>query len=178
LSGAGLDPIFRAERNRDSLMNIGQAAKASGVSAKMIRYYEAIGLIPAADRTESGYRTYGANEVHTLKFVRRARDLGFSVEEIGELVALWNDRERASADVKTIALKHIEDLDRRARELEEMSETLRRLATTCHGDHRPDCPIIESLADPAASESPARTLRGFGAKKIAAQPHRFPARVR
>ncbi|HEX4742894.1 MAG TPA: Cu(I)-responsive transcriptional regulator [Caulobacteraceae bacterium] len=159
-------------------MNIGQAAKASGVSAKMIRYYEAIGLIPAADRTEAGYRTYGANEVHTLKFVRRARDLGFSVEEIGELVALWNDRERASADVKTIALKHIEDLDRRARELKEMSETLRRLAMSCHGDDRPDCPIIESLADTGPPKSQAPAPRGFGATKIAAQPHRHTARVR
>lgn len=175
---AGLDPIFRGRKHRDDRMNIGQAAKASGVSAKMIRYYEAIGLIPAADRTESGYRTYGPNEVHTLKFVRRARDLGFSVEEIGELVALWNDRGRASADVKTIALRHIEDLDRRARELEEMSETLRRLARSCHGDDRPDCPIIESLADPAPSKSPAPAPRGFGATKIAAQPHRLPARVR
>ncbi|HEY2051406.1 MAG TPA: Cu(I)-responsive transcriptional regulator [Caulobacteraceae bacterium] len=159
-------------------MNIGQAAKASGVSAKMIRYYEAIGLIPAADRTGSGYRTYGSNEVHTLKFVRRARDLGFSVEEIGELVALWNDRDRASADVKSIALKHIDDLDRKVLELKEMSETLRRLAMTCHGDDRPDCPIIESLSEPAPANSPAPGLRGFGATKIATQPRRQPARVR
>ena len=144
-------------------MNIGQAAAASGVSAKMIRYYESIGLIPAADRTEAGYRAYGPKDVHTLKFVRRARDLGFSVGEMAELVALWNDRDRASADVKAVALRHIADLDRKARELQAMSETLKHLAMTCHGDDRPDCPIIDSLAGPEPSAAP-RGAHGVGAR--------------
>lgn len=142
-------------------MNIGQAAAASGVSAKMIRYYEQIGLIPEADRTEAGYRTYGPRDVHTLRFVRRARDLGFSVEEMAELVALWNDRDRASADVKAVALKHIADLDRKARELQAMSDTLRHLAMTCHGDDRPDCPILDSLADPKPPAASELKPRGF-----------------
>jgi MerR family transcriptional regulator, copper efflux regulator len=153
-------------------MNIGQASKASGVSAKMIRYYESIGLIPAADRTEAGYRVYGPSDVHILSFVRRARDLGFSVEEMTELVALWRDRSRASADVKSLALRHVADLDRKARELREMSETLRRLAMSCHGDDRPECPIIESLANPERSEAPASALHGFGMKRMVAPTHR------
>lgn len=143
-------------------MNIGEAAAASGVSAKMIRYYESIGLIRAADRTQAGYRTYGSADVHTLKFVRRARDLGFSVQEMVELLALWNDRDRASADVKAVALRHIADLDRKAHELQEMSDALRRLAMTCHGDERPDCPILESLANSEPSAGAARAVHGFG----------------
>jgi Cu(I)-responsive transcriptional regulator len=127
-------------------MNIGQAAKASGISAKMIRYYEAIGLIGSAERTAAGYRTYGASDVHTLRFIRRARDLGFSVEQMGDLLALWRDRSRASADVKAIALTHIEELDRKAQALKEMSRTLKHLADHCHGDTRPDCPILEEFA--------------------------------
>lgn len=154
-------------------MNIGQAAKASGVSAKMIRYYESIGLVPAAARTDAGYRSYGEREIHTLRFIRRARDLGFSADQMTELVALWSDRGRASADVKVIALRHVEELDRKARALQEMSETLKHLAQTCHGDHRPDCPIIESLAEGSASEPASRTLHGFGVGKVEAS-----ARVR
>src|SRR5918995_5584226 len=127
-------------------MNIGQAAEASGVSAKMIRYYESIGLIPKTVRTEAGYRVYSDKDVHTLGFVRRARDLGFSVEQIAELVALWRDRDRASTDVKRIALEHVDILERKARELQEMAATLRHLAKHCHGDERPECPIIEGLA--------------------------------
>jgi Cu(I)-responsive transcriptional regulator len=127
-------------------MNIGQASKASGISAKMIRYYEAIGLIGSAERTAAGYRTYGASDVHTLRFIRRARDLGFSVEQMGDLLALWRDRSRASADVKAIALTHIEELDRKAQALKEMSQTLKHLADHCHGDTRPDCPILEEFA--------------------------------
>jgi Cu(I)-responsive transcriptional regulator len=127
-------------------MNIGQAAKASGISAKMIRYYEAIGLIGSAERTAAGYRTYGASDVHTLRFIRRARDLGFSVEQMGDLLALWRDRSRASADVKAIALTHIEELDRKAQALQDMSRTLKHLAEHCHGDTRPDCPILEEFA--------------------------------
>ena len=127
-------------------MNIGQAAKASGISAKMIRYYEAIGLIGSAERTAAGYRTYGASDVHTLRFIRRARDLGFSVEQMGDLLALWRDRSRASADVKAIALTHIEELDRKAQALQDMSRTLKHLAEHCHGDTRPDCPILDDMA--------------------------------
>ncbi len=127
-------------------MNIGQAAKATGISAKMIRHYEAIGLLPAADRTEAGYRVYGGPEVHTLRFIRRARDLGFSIEQMRVLLALWQDRSRASADVKALALEHIGMLEEKARALREMSETLRKLADTCHGDGRPECPIIEEFA--------------------------------
>ena len=128
-------------------MNIGQAAEASGISAKMIRYYESIGLIPETIRTEAGYRVYSDNDVNTRSFVRRARDLGFSVEQIAELVALWRDRDRASTDVKRIAHEHVEILERKAREVQEMAATLKHLAKHCHGDERPECPIIEGLAN-------------------------------
>lgn len=127
-------------------MNIGEAAKASGVNAKMIRHYESIGLIPQAERTEVGYRVYSQQAVWTLKFVRRARDLNFSMEQIRELLALWGDKERSSGDVKRLALKHVEALERRMRELREMTQTLRHLAHCCQGDDRPDCPIIEDLS--------------------------------
>ncbi len=144
-------------------MNIGQAAAASGVSAKMIRYYESIGLIPKAVRSEAGYRHYSDADVHTLRFIRRARDLGFSVEQIGELVGLWRDRERASADVKRIALEHVDALERKAAALQAMSRTLRHLAACCQGDARPDCPILDELADPAANDPrPAREPSRFG----------------
>ncbi|RAP65205.1 Cu(I)-responsive transcriptional regulator [Achromobacter sp. HZ01] len=126
-------------------MNIGEAAKSSGISAKMIRYYESIGLIGPAVRTDSGYRVYSEHDLHTLRFVRRARDLGFSVEQMNELLALWKDRSRASADVKRIALQHVDDLERKAEALREMAATLKHLARTCHGDQRPDCPILEGL---------------------------------
>ncbi|OZI22623.1 Cu(I)-responsive transcriptional regulator [Bordetella genomosp. 7] len=131
-------------------MNIGQAAKACGISAKMIRYYESIGLIGPATRTESGYRVYGDADLHTLRFIRRARDLGFSVEQMHELLALWRDRNRASADVKRIALDHVAGLERKAAELQQMADTLRHLAQHCHGDGRPTCPIIDELGGPAA----------------------------
>ena len=127
-------------------MNIGMAAKASGVSAKMIRYYEATGLIPQAGRTGSGYRAYTDKDVHKLRFVRRARDLGFSVEQIGTLLKLWEDRSRSSSDVKRVALAHVESLRERALRLEEMAATLQHLADHCRGNDRPDCPIIEELA--------------------------------
>ncbi len=127
-------------------MNIGEAAAASGVSAKMIRYYEQIGLIASAARTEAGYRVYAADDVHTLGFIRRARELGFSVEEMTELLALWRDRSRASADVKRIALKHVEELEARMQKLREMADTLHHLAENCHGDARPHCPILHRLA--------------------------------
>lgn len=126
-------------------MNIGEAAKASGVSAKMIRYYESIGLIPAAGRTGSGYRVYSATEVQLLRFIRRSRDLGFPVDRIEELLALWQDRSRQSADVKRLALEQIDGLERRVREMQGMIDTLRHLADACCGDHRPDCPILADL---------------------------------
>ena len=145
-------------------MNIGSAARASGVSAKMIRYYESIGLIPKAARSESGYRHYTEADVHTLRFIRRARDLGFSVERIGELLALWHDTSRASADVKQVALAHVEVLETKARELMAMSRTLRHLAETCHGDARPHCPILDDLAasTPAPAKSRGRSSARFG----------------
>jgi MerR family transcriptional regulator, copper efflux regulator len=126
-------------------MNIGQAAEASGVSAKMIRYYEQIGLIEPPARSQSGYRVYAEPNVHTLRFVRRARSLGFSVEETGALLALWRDRSRASADVKTLALKHVAELEEKAAALQAMAATLRHLASHCHGDQRPDCPILDKI---------------------------------
>ncbi|MDM7459690.1 MAG: Cu(I)-responsive transcriptional regulator [Paracoccus sp. (in: a-proteobacteria)] len=126
-------------------MNIGEAAKASGVSAKMIRYYESIGLIPAAGRTESGYRVYAPTEVQMLRFIRRSRDLGFPVEKIEELLALWRDRTRQSADVKRLATEQIDGLERKVREMQAMIDTLRHLADACCGDHRPDCPILADL---------------------------------
>lgn len=139
-------------------MNIGQAAAASGVNAKMIRYYESIGLIRPAGRTASGYRVYADSDVATLRFIRRARDLNFSIEKIQELLALWRDRERASADVKRVALEHVDLLEARMRELQEMATTLRHLAENCHGDERPDCPIIQDLA----CEAHAGTRSGKG----------------
>ena len=131
-----------------SLLNIGQAAAESGVSAKMIRHYEAIGLLPAPDRSFGNYRLYAPANVHTLRFVRRARDLGFSIVEIKELLGLWQDRRRQSADVRRIALAHVRDLDAKIAELESMRRTLARLASSCHGDDRPDCPILDDLAEP------------------------------
>ena len=127
-------------------MNIGDAAKASGVSAKMIRYYESVGLVPAADRTASGYRVYTATDVEMLRFIRRSRDLGFTVEKIEELLALWRDRSRHSADVKRIALEQIEGLERKILEMQSMMDSLRQLADACCGDHRPDYPILAVAA--------------------------------
>ncbi len=141
-------------------MNIGEAARASGVTAKMIRYYESIGLIANVARTDSGYRVYESDDVETLRFIRRARDLGFSVPEMTTLLALWRDKSRESAEVKQIALDHVAEIERRIRELEGMARTLRHLAGHCHGDHRPDCPILDDLAEGATIEAPRRrTLR-------------------
>ncbi len=126
---------------------IGEAAARSGVSVKMVRHYEALGLLPAVARTDAGYRMYTTREVHTLRFIRRARDLGFSMAEIAELLKLWQNRRRASADVKRIAMAHVADLDRRLAELTAMRRTLETLAACCHGDDRPDCPILDELAD-------------------------------
>lgn len=141
-------------------MNIGEAAKASGVSAKMIRYYESVGLIPPISRTESGYRAYTESDVHMLRFIRRARDLGFAVAEIHDLLDLWRDRSRKSADVKRVALQHIQDLQRRIQELQQMSDTLQALTACCAGDERPDCPILQGLetADLCAPPAPRSGL--------------------
>jgi MerR family copper efflux transcriptional regulator len=127
-------------------MNIGDAAKRSGVTAKMIRHYEAISLLPAARRSGSGYRVYGEQDVRVLQFIHRSRALGFSLEQIGDLLALWQDKGRASADVRRLAMSHIDELDRKIAELEAMKRTLVSLADSCHGDRRSDCPILDDLA--------------------------------
>jgi MerR family transcriptional regulator, copper efflux regulator len=127
-------------------INIGEAAVASGVSAKMIRHYEETGLIRKAGRTAAGYRVYDDADVHVLRFVRRARDLGFSMKEIEALLRLWYDRRRASSQVKSVALKHVAELERKIAEMQAMRRTLVELATHCHGDDRPDCPILDDLA--------------------------------
>lgn len=126
--------------------NIGEAAKASGVSAKMIRHYESIGLIGAARRTEAGYRVYSDRDVQVLQFIHRSRALGFSLDQIGDLLALWQDKHRASADVRALARGHIEELNRKIAEMEAIKRTLEALASSCRGDHRPDCPILDDLA--------------------------------
>ncbi len=127
-------------------MNIGEAAKASGVNAKMIRYYEATGLLRPAVRRVNGYRHYGDSDVHELRFIRRARTLGFTTEEIVALLSLWRDRSRASRDVHHLASRHVVTLETRIAEMQAMTETLRRLVSACHRDDRPDCPILEDLA--------------------------------
>lgn len=127
-------------------MNIGQAAEASGVSAKMIRYYEQIGLVSPAQRTGNNYRVYSAQEVHNLRFIKRARTLGFSLEETEALLKLWQDRSRESAAVRQIAMQHIDDLERKIAEMKGMVATLSHLVHCCGGDHRPDCPILDDLA--------------------------------
>ena len=128
-------------------MNIGQASNATGVSTKMIRYYESVGLIRPADRTESNYRDFSDRDVNDLRFIRRARNLGVSVVEIGQLLALWRDRTRPSREVKAVAEKHVAVLDAKIAEMKSMADTLRHLAECCAGDDRPDCPILADLAD-------------------------------
>jgi Cu(I)-responsive transcriptional regulator len=127
-------------------VNIGTAADLSGISAKMVRHYESLGLLPRGARTDSGYRQYSEADVHTLRFIKRARDLGFSMAEIAELVALWQNRRRASASVKRIAQKHVDELATRIEAMQAMQRTLRQLLHHCHGDERPDCPILDDLA--------------------------------
>ena len=138
-------------------MNIGDAAKASGVSAKMIRYYKATSLIPAAGRTGAGYRVYTGTEVQMLRFIRRARDLGFPVDKIEDLLALWRDRSRHSADVKRLAQEQIDGLERKIAEMQAMKDSLQHLADACCGDHRPDCPILNDLGSgPVGQRAVAR----------------------
>lgn len=126
-------------------MKIGAASSASGISERMIRHYEKIGLMPKAARRDSGYRDYDDRDLHTLRFIGRARDAGFPIEEIRQLLALWHDRERSSADVKALALARAAELKKKARELEAMRRSLEHLAERCHGDDRPDCPILIDL---------------------------------
>ncbi len=133
-----------SDARQQGFYNIGQASDASGVSAKMIRHYEKIGVIPLADRTFANYRIYSESDVHTLQFVRRARDLGFSMKQIQELLGLWKNR-RSSRDVKRVALEHVRELEVKIREMEAMKRTLETLAEHCHGDQRPDCPILDDL---------------------------------
>jgi MerR family copper efflux transcriptional regulator len=135
-----------ADARKAGFHNIGEAAKATGVSAKMIRDYEKLGLIPPADRSFANYRLYADADLHRLRFIRRARGLGFSMKQIGELMALWNDRQRPSAKVKQLAMSHASDLDAKIAELQAMQRTLRTLASSCHGDSRSDCPILDDLA--------------------------------
>lgn len=149
-------------------MNIGHVAKASGVSAKMIRYYESVGLIPEAARSEAGYRTYTDADIYTLRFIRRARDLGFSVNEIADLLSLWRDRTRRSADVKKLVVGRISELRHRIAEMETMVETLSRLAESCRGDDRPECPILgglESVSNDRRAATDSHTLTERGAHR-------------
>ena len=127
-------------------MNIGQAARASGITAKMIRHYESVGLLPPAMRSDTGYRQYGEREVHVLRFIRRARDLGFSIKDISGLLSLWHDRQRPSRQVKALAQAHMQQLQRKIDELQSMRQTLEKLVQCCQGDDRPDCPILQDLA--------------------------------
>lgn len=134
-------------------LDIGRCARTTGLPAKTIRYYESIGLLPPPKRAENGYRLYGGTEVETLRFVRRARDLGFSLEEIAKLLALWRDKNRASADVKALALEHARALDDRIAQLKSVRRTILALAKRCHGDHRPDCPILADIASGATRKT-------------------------
>jgi Cu(I)-responsive transcriptional regulator len=138
--------LERADALEQGLMDIGRASKASGVSVKMIRHYEATGLLPKVARSFANYRMYGHNEVHTLRFIKRARMLGFSMADIKELLSLWQDKSRSSSGVKKIAGKHVEELKQKITQLKSMVDTLEHLAGHCHGDHRPECPILDDLA--------------------------------
>ena len=147
------------------IMSIGQASKISGVSAKMIRHYEEVGLVPAPERTDSGYRQYSGRDVHTLRFIRQARDLGFSIPQIGDLVGLWQNRRRPSRSVKALAEAHIRALEEKTQELLAMKATLEHLVHCCNGDDRPECPILESLsAEP--DDEPTKTLVLKSSRKV------------
>ena len=142
--------LERADALERGLMDIGRASKASGVSVKMIRHYEAIGLLPKVARTFANYRVYRESDVHALRFIRRARALGFSMDDIQELLGLWQNKSRSSASVKKIAGKHVDELNRKIAELKAMVDTLQHLTKHCQGDHRPDCPILDDLSTRAA----------------------------
>jgi MerR family copper efflux transcriptional regulator len=135
-----------SDAKAQGLRNIGEAARESGVSAKSIRHYESIGLIPPANRTFANYRLYTRNDVETLRFIRHARNVGFSLDSIHELLGLWHDKSRSSADVKQMTLEHIRELDGKIRELQSMRDTLQKLASCCKGNNRPECPILQELA--------------------------------
>ena len=137
-----------ADAREHGFHNIGEAAAATGVSAKMIRHYEGIGLIPPASRTFANYRLYNDSDLHRLRFIKRARNLGFSIKQIEALLGLWNNQARASAEVKKLAQAHVQELEEKIREMQAMQRTLQTLARHCHGDHRPDCPILDDLARP------------------------------
>ena len=141
--------LEHADALERGLMDIGRASKASGVSVKMIRHYEAVGLVPKVARTAANYRVYRESDIHTLRFIRRARALGFSMHDIRELLGLWQNKSRSSASVKKIAGKHVDDLNRKIAELQAMVGTLEHLTRHCHGDHRPDCPILDDLSSRA-----------------------------
>jgi Cu(I)-responsive transcriptional regulator len=138
---------------RDGFLNIGEAARASGVSAKMIRHYEDTGVVPKPPRTVAGYRLYREADVHTLRFVHRARELGFPVREVAALVGLWRNRRRSSADVRRVASRHLAALEKKIGQLDAMRRTLKHLVRNCHGDGRPECPILDDLADPVPPRS-------------------------
>jgi Cu(I)-responsive transcriptional regulator len=135
-----------SDARRAGFLNISEAAHESGVSAKMIRHYESLGLLKQAKRTVAGYRIYESEDVHILRFIRRARDLGFSIKDVERLLGLWGNRRRASADVRRVAAQHLAELDRKITELQAMRRTLEHLVRHCHGDHRPDCPILDDFA--------------------------------
>jgi Cu(I)-responsive transcriptional regulator len=153
-------------------MNIGQASKATGISTKMIRHYESIRLISPALRTGSGYRVYQEPDIHALRFISSARDLGFSIEQMRDLLTLWRDRSRASSSVKAVALEHIRVLEDKAEALRVMSRSLRHLADHCHGDNRPDCPIIEEFAEARTRPPRARHRPKFGIASVPIHAHR------
>ena len=160
------------------MLNVGQAAAASGVSAKMIRHYEEVGLLPVAHRTESGYRQYGEADVQTLRFIRQSRDLGFSIPDIAQLVSLWQDRSRPSREVKALAKTHIRELEEKTSELLAMKSALEHLVHSCRGDDRPDCPIIETLANASALTAPASKLNGHRSRSGLGTQHRKVAQRR
>lgn len=150
-------------------MNIGEVASLAGISAKMVRYYERVGLIANPRRTSAGYRAYTDREVHTLKFIRRARDLGFSVAQIEGLLTLWRNRDRASADVRAVALDHVDHLSGKVRELESIIATLRDLADRCMDDDRQDCPILHDLSAGGRDDQMPRTGSRFGVTRLGSQ---------
>jgi Cu(I)-responsive transcriptional regulator len=152
-------------------MNIGAAAKASGVSAKMIRHYESVGLFPEAARTDSGYRQYTDKDIGTLRFIRKSRDLGFSIEQIRELLGLWQNRRRPSRLVKALAQAHIDELDAKLAELQSMKATLAHLVQCCHGDDRPDCPIIETLSHTSGVEPPSAAKGSHTSSRLRSGKH-------